>query len=232
MSKLLAIYELADQENRRTISGLMLPAPGGVLLDVGCGAGADAIRLGAQIRADHAIGLEMADDLMEAARERGVDVRRADLSQRWPIEDESVDALHSNQVIEHLAHTDHFMREVRRVIKPSGYAVLSTNNFSSWHNVVALLFGWQPLPCHVSDEVASAGSPVTLGDEETYAEGGHRHLRIFTNRALADLAAYHGLALDRAAGAGYYPLGPRGSRMMARLDRTHSVYLAHRYRRT
>jgi SAM-dependent methyltransferase len=232
MSKLLAIYERADVENRRAIATLMLPAAGGVLLDVGCADGADAVRLSSQIGATTAIGLEMADDLMGIARQRGLDVRRADLSQRWPIDDESIDALHSNQVIEHLAQTDHFVREVRRVLKPSGYAVLSTNNFSSWHNVAALVVGWQPLPCHVSDEAGRAGNPLTLGDEETYSEGNHRHLRIFTNRALSDLAAYHGLRLDRSMGAGYYPLGTRASRVMARLDRTHSVYLAHRYRRS
>jgi cyclopropane fatty-acyl-phospholipid synthase-like methyltransferase len=31
-----------------------------------------------------------------------------------------VDALHSNQVIEHLAVTDHFMSEIRRVLKAGG----------------------------------------------------------------------------------------------------------------
>jgi len=41
----MRVYGRADEENRRTIAQLMLPAPGGTLLDVGCAAGEDAIRL-------------------------------------------------------------------------------------------------------------------------------------------------------------------------------------------
>src|SRR5205807_6809904 len=98
-------------------------------------------------------------------------------------------------------------------------------NLSSWHNVAALALGFQPLPCHVSDDVPNAGNPLVLEGGGTYGEGIHRHLRVFTARALDDLAEHHGLALERAAGSGYYPLGTRGSRAMARVDRRHSVYL-------
>jgi SAM-dependent methyltransferase len=226
----MRIYGRADEENRRTIAQLMLPARGGILLDVGCAAGEDAIRLRDQVGAERAVGLELAEQFIEQARTRGVDVRRADLSEPWPVESGSIDALHCNQVIEHLPGTDHFMREVRRVLAPSGYAVLSTNNLSSWHNVAALLLGLQPLPSHVSDEVPNAGNPLVLEGPGTYGEGIHRHLRIFTARALDDLASHHGLALDRASGSGYYPLGPHASRVMARVDRRHSVYLVHRYK--
>jgi SAM-dependent methyltransferase len=226
----MRVYGRADEENRRTIAQLMLPARGGTLLDVGCAAGEDAIRLRDHVGAARALGLELAEQFIEQARARGVDVRRADLSAEWPVESASIDALHSNQVIEHLAGTDHFMREVRRVLAPGGYAVLSTNNLSSWHNVAALLFGFQPLPCHVSDEVPNAGNPLVLEGPGTYGEGIHRHLRLFTARALDDLASHHGLALDRAAGSGYYPLGARASRLIARVNRRHSVYLVHRYR--
>ena len=120
------------------------------------------------------------------ARDRGVDVRQVNLIERWPLEDASVDALHSNQVIEHLAETDHFMREIRRVLKPNGYAVVSTNNLASWHNVLSLVLGWQPLPCHVSDD-AVVGNPLAL-EELRYGDRIHRHLRIFTGRALRGLA--------------------------------------------
>ena len=150
------------------------------------------------------------DDWVELARSRGLEVRQADLSQPWPLEDESVDALHSNQVIEHMARTDHFMREVRRVLRPDGYAVLSTNNLSSWHNIVSLVLGWQPLPCHVSDESGARGNPATLGDEGSYGQETQGHLRVFTSRALVALAGQHHLALDRALASGYYPLRAEG----------------------
>jgi SAM-dependent methyltransferase len=230
MPALAEVYARAAEENKAAVMSLMLPAPGGVLVDVGCADGSDAINLREHVGASAAIGLELADPYVAAARERGVDVRQADLTERWPLEDGSIDALHSNQVIEHLADTDHFMRETRRVMKPHGYAVVSTNNLSSWHNVVALALGWQPLPCHVSDD-AVVGNPLAM-EEIRSDQRIRRHLRIFTGKALRELAAAHGLSLDVEIGSGYYPLVGRAAHTMAQLDRRHSVYLVQRYRPT
>lgn len=209
---------------------LMLPAPGGVLVDVGCADGSDTVKLRDHVGAARAIGLELAEQFLAPARKRGIEVHQVDLVEGWPLEDASVDALHSNQVIEHLAETDHFMREIRRVLKPDGYAVISTNNLASWHNVAALVLGWQPLPCHVSDEVV-IGNPLAL-EETRYGERIHRHLRIFTGKALRSLAEAHRLRIDAELGSGYYPLVGRVARTMARIDRRHSVYLIQRYRPT
>jgi hypothetical protein len=55
------------------------------------------------------------------------------------------------------------------------------------------------------------------------------HLRLFTERALAELAAYHGLRADLLRTVGYYPLPVRPARLAARLDRRHAAYLVQRY---
>jgi SAM-dependent methyltransferase len=223
------IYFRALAENRRTIMALMPPRPGSVMLDVGCADGADAVRLASHVGAAHTVGLELADHFVDAACARGIDVRQVDITKRWPLDGGSVDVVHSNQVIEHLAETDHFMREIRRVLRPDGYAIVSTNNLASWHNVFALALGWQPLPCHVSDDRV-VGNPLALS-ETRYGERIHRHLRIFTGRALAELAQAHGLVVELAVGSGYYPFGAHVSRLMARLDGRHAAYLVQRYRR-
>jgi SAM-dependent methyltransferase len=222
------IYASAAQENRRAIIRLLEPRRGGVLLDVGCAGGGDTLPLIGAVGAARTIGLELDDQFIDEARGRGIDVYQTDITRPWPLEDESIDVVHSNQVIEHLAATDHFLREIRRVLRPDGYAIVSTNNLASWHNVAALVLGWQPLPSHVSDEVL-VGNPLAL-EEARYGEKIHRHLRIFTGRALTALAEAHGLALDRAIGSGYYPFGPRAARVMARLDPRHAAYLVQRFR--
>ena len=224
---LARMYGSAAEENKRAIERMMLPRAGGVLLDVGCADGSDSIRLARRIGAAQIIGLELADQFVGPARERGVDVRQVDISEQWPIASASVEVVHSNQVIEHLAQTDHFMRETRRVLKPDGYAVVSTNNLASWHNIASLLLGWQPLPCHVSDENV-VGNPIAL-EEKRYGPRIHRHLRIVTGRALAALAESHGLEVDEIAGSGFYPLSAGAARFMARIDRRHSVYTVQRY---
>lgn len=223
------IYAQGAQENWRVVMSALEPRVGGVLLDVGCADGADTMRLAQRVGPERTIGLELADKFIEPARRRGIEVHETDITQRWPLDDESVDVVHSNQVIEHVAETDHFMREITRVLQPDGYAVVSTNNLASWHNIVALVLGMQPLPAHVSDEVV-VGNPLAL-EETRYGVNIHRHLRIFTGRALTELAEAHGLAVDLAIGSGYYPLPPRAARVMARVDPRHAAYLVQRYRR-
>jgi SAM-dependent methyltransferase len=223
------IYFRAAEENRRAIVRLMPPRPGCVLVDVGCADGTDTLPVMRRVEPEHTIGLELADQFIDAARARGIDVRQTDITERWPLDDGSVDVVHSNQVIEHIAETDHFMREIHRVLSADGYAVVSTNNLASWHNIVALVLGWQPLPAHVSDEIV-VGNPFSL-EEQRYGERIHRHLRLFTGRALSALAEAHGLGVDAAIGSGYYPLGRRGSRVMARLDPRHAAYIVQRYTR-
>jgi SAM-dependent methyltransferase len=220
------VYEEAAQANETAVLDAMPPRPGGVLLDVGCAEGRLSERVARHVGASATVGLELRDDLIALASTRIEDPRRADLNEPWPVESGSIDAVHSNQVIEHLARTDHFMREIRRVLKPDGYAVVSTNNLASWHNIVSLAFGLQPPPCHVSDE-ALIGNPFSPGDGNAGSIG-FMHLRLFTGRALAALATLHGLRVDYAGGAGYYPL-TRGAPLLARLDPRHAAFLVQRY---
>jgi SAM-dependent methyltransferase len=222
------IFRATEEENRRVILSAMPPRPGASLLDLGCGDGGWTMKVAASVGAQRVLGVEFIDEFARAAGRAGVEVVAGDLGERLPIEDGSVDVVHSNQVIEHLPKTDAFMREIARVLKPGGYAVVSTNNLSSWHNIVSLALGWQPTPCHVSDEVIVGNPGNFVEGMESYAPG-QTHLRIFTGRALAGLAAHHGLRVDAQLGAGYYPLPPRAAGALARLDPTHAAFLVQRY---
>ena len=75
---------------------------------------------------------------------RGVEVVSADLNGRVPLPDGSAQAIVANQIIEHLRDTDSFLEEIKRVLKPGGVVALSTENISSWHNLLAASLGWQP----------------------------------------------------------------------------------------
>ena len=174
------------------------------------------------------VGVELIEPLAAQAESRGIEVRRADLGQRLPFDDASVDVVHSNQVIEHLPGTDHFMREIRRVLRPEGYAILSTNNLASLHNLVALLAGYQPTPCHVSDERVGIGNPLNPYGGMPGATG-QMHLRVFTGRALAELAELQGLRVELARTAGFYPLPPRLAELATRAAPRWGAFLVQRY---
>jgi SAM-dependent methyltransferase len=228
VSYLERLFRATEDENRRVILSAMPPRPGATLLDLGCGDGGWTMKVAAHVRADRVLGVEFIEEFAEAARRAGVDVVGADLSERLPLEAGSVDVVHSNQVIEHLPRTDAFMREIARVLRPGGYAVVSTNNLSSWHNIVSLMLGWQPTPCHVSDEVIIGNPGNFVEGMESYSPG-QTHLRVFTGRALAGLASHHGLRAEARLGAGYYPLLPGVARALARLDPVHAAFLVQRY---
>ena len=229
MGYLTRVFHASEDENRRAILEAMPPRPGAVLLDLGCADGTFTTEIARAVGAERVCGIELLDEWAAKARERGVEVQAADLCERWPYPDEAFDIVHSNQVIEHLPRTDHFLAEIRRVLKPGGYAVVSTNNLASWHNIISLVLGWQPPPCHVSDEVV-VGNPANpvAGAEHIRAQS---HLRIFTGRALAELAEHHGLRVDLARTSGYYPLPPRLARIATRIDPRHGAFLIQRYTR-
>lgn len=231
MSYAARLFAACEEENRREILRAIEPAPGGSLLDLGCCDGAVTMRVAAAAQVAEVHGVEFIEPFARQARARGVQVVVADLGAELPYGDASFDVVHANQVIEHLPKTDHFLREIHRVLKPGGYAVISTNNLSSWHNIASLTLGLQPPPCHVSDLVIT-GNPVnTAYDGWEQEVEGQQHLRVFTGRALASLAGYHGLQLERDRTSGYYPLPPRLSRVMTKLDRRHGAYLVQRFRR-
>ena len=209
----------------RAILGVCPPRPGGRLVDLGCGNGRFTMSLAARVSAGETIGVDSWEPFIEAAAQRGVRMVRHDLSDPLPFEDASVDVVHSDQVIEHLPDTDLFVREIRRVLRPDGYAVICTNNLASWHNIFSLVVGAQPQPCHVSNEMTSG--LVGAETPPSYPQ----HLRIFTERSLRALCAHHGLRTDLARGVGYYPLPPRLAEVAARVDETHAAYLLHRVAR-
>ena len=110
------------------------------------------------------------------------------------------------------------------MLAPDGLACISTNNLSSWHNVLSLTLGLQPMPMHVSDETI-LGNPLNPLDGRPHTDIGRTHLRLFTGRALTELCARHGLELLSLRSAGYYPLPPLLARPVARVDPTHGAFL-------
>jgi SAM-dependent methyltransferase len=230
-SLLRRVFDSTEELNRQAILDLVDPRPGGALLDCGCEDGGFTLRVAARAGIEGEIhGVEMHGPAAEAAARGGVRVTRADLDLGLPYTDGRFDIVHANQVIEHVHDTDRFLREIRRVLRPGGTVLLSTNNLASWHNLVSLSLGYQPMPMHASDEVI-LGNPLNPMRGERHPHRGRAHWRVFAWRGLVELVAYHGLPAERALGVGYYPLPPALARMAGRLDPWHAAFLTFRLRR-
>ena len=216
-----------DREYRRDVLSLFEPNSEATLLDVGCGDGEFTLKVAAKIGTSNVFGIDVVKENVEQAKARGIACYQADLDEgRFPFEAESFDAVCANQIIEHLSKTDAFVREVYRVLRPGGYAVISTPNLAALQCLVFLLFGWQPLPAHVSDESTRMGSPVRWSASEDERMPGSHHRRVFTLRALKELLQHHGFDVEGGVASGFFPLPVPIARLVCALDKRHATNLA------
>lgn len=94
-----------------------------VMADVGAGRGELTERL-----VPYANTILMLDDYEEVDRPSKAQFVKADLNDFWNVPDNSVDFVFSLEVIEHIENPRHFMREIKRIMKPGGYGFVSTPN--------------------------------------------------------------------------------------------------------
>lgn len=221
------LQDSTDLENRRVILDLLEPNESARLLDLGCGDGSFTLELGRKIGTEQLYGVEAANEFIGQPEKRGVQTYIADLNEPLPLDDESFDVVHSNQVIEHLYKTDSHLREIHRILKTDGYAIISTPNLAAIYTIFFLILGLQPLSVTASDEVYGLGNRFNpwyrVKRERNYPA--HAHLRVFTYTALKELVQYHGFKVERIVGVGYYPFSVRVGRLISLLDPRHTVYL-------
>ena len=119
----------------------LLDAPAaGVVVDLGCGAGHDLLALAERRprRDARFLGLDASARAIAAAagaarqaRDARVAFACADLGAGLPLADASVDAVYSHNLVECLPDAEAFAREVGRVLRPGGVAVIAHWDFDS-----------------------------------------------------------------------------------------------------
>jgi 2-polyprenyl-3-methyl-5-hydroxy-6-metoxy-1,4-benzoquinol methylase len=140
-------YEL---ENERGFFGLMKKAladvrffeeietsvGAGRFLDVGCATGMLLAEM--KRRGWNEKGVEVCAPSAEyGRRERGVDIHTGTLEEA-SFSGESFDVVHASHLIEHLTEPEGFLRELFRLLKPGGWAIITTPNAAG---LQARLFG-------------------------------------------------------------------------------------------
>jgi SAM-dependent methyltransferase len=84
------------------------------VLDVGCGNGVNLAAIQSALRIDDIAGIDVADNALDAARQRvRGEFRRVDLEREDLPFDRTFDLVLSSQVIEHLRNDDAFLRKLR-----------------------------------------------------------------------------------------------------------------------
>ncbi|MEX2049116.1 MAG: class I SAM-dependent methyltransferase [Gemmatimonadota bacterium] len=216
-------FEAAIERNIENVEELLRRGPrGAAFLDLGCDDGNLTLRFASALGTTNVHGLELVEERASLAASRGVDVQVGDLNERLPYEDATFDVVCSHQVIEHLVDPDTFLRELFRILKPHGLAVTSTENLASWHNVAALLLGWQPFSLsNVTQVELGLGNPLSIHRGDYDARGSWRHVHVFSYRGLREPCCLHGFEVEAMVGAGYYPLPA----LIGRWDTRHAAFV-------
>ncbi|MBU4446666.1 class I SAM-dependent methyltransferase, partial [bacterium] len=227
-SYFLRLHKIAEENNFDNIKKCLEYQKDSLFLDLGCDDGKKTCELAKTIGTDKLYGIEIRDEQAKIAESREIIVKRCNLNERFDFNDESFDIICSNQVIEHLYNTDNFISEIYRVLKPGGYAVISTENLSSWHNILSLCLGWQPFSLtNISLKSLGIGNPLSLHRNKQINSSSNEHMRLFAYRGLKEIFQIYGFKVESITGAGYYPF----PEMISKFDSKHSAFLTIKVRK-
>jgi SAM-dependent methyltransferase len=115
------------------------------ILDVGCGTGANLELLSEYGQAE---GVDVSQEALDFCRQRGLESVRLGEAEKLPYLDESFDLVTGLDVVEHLDDDVAGLKEMRRVLRPGGHALLF---------VPAFMFLWG-----VQDDVSNHRRRYTL----------------------------------------------------------------------
>ena len=156
-----------------------------LFLDIGCGNGHfnDFIH---EFRYSYH-GIDISEKQLKEAQERGLDVKRHDLTKRWPYKEGTFDVVLASEIIEHIFDTDFFLLECKRVLKEGGTLIVSTPNICSLGGRIRCLLGKRP--------------PAIDCRAKHYTPG---HIRAFSHHDLKTLFKENGFKTTAFTGDDFY----------------------------
>ena len=184
--------ELVLEDRIVATLALLEPAPQGAMLDVGCATGVVTRLMADKALVSRVVGVDFAP-VVTAVETRAVNL---DSDEQLPFPDATFDVVTCLETLEHVHDTDHLVREIRRVLKNDGYAVLSVPRIDGLLTVTMLALGLQP-PAIECSLVRRYGSPET----GTRVSG---HVSHFTRRSLEQLVVAQGFRVDAFEQASIY----------------------------
>lgn len=201
------------------------------LLDVGCGDGTMIIkRTKRSLQQPMLYGIDIDPQKVKRANKLGIKTKVGSVEKHFPYKGNYFDVVCANQIIEHLNDIDTFVSEIYRVLKPNGYALISTENLASWHNIFSLLMGWQPFSEHIS-KIKNIGNPYRMGNSTNYDSSG-MHVRVLTLLSLTQLFTLYSFSVEEVFGLGYYPFPAPFSTWIAKINPNHAACIIIKARKT
>ena len=214
----------AEDRNRSKILDMLEENKKAKVLDLGCNDGVFTEDIAKRLNTVYIYGVEVMQFAILKSKQKGIETVKADANNNLPFANNSFDVIVSNQVIEHIIDLDRFVDEVYRILRPNGYAVISTENLSAVHNLFALFFGYQAFSQQISHKkyIRNPISHLYLDGTMPDYPG---HMRILTYFGLKQLFELYGFEIDKLVGTGIYPFSPMVSRVLEGLDPVHANFI-------
>ncbi len=201
------IYSTATELNHKNIESLFEKNNNANFLDLWCDDWVKTHRFWGIIWTKDLSWLEIVDERLKIAIDSWIKGKKWDLNEKLDFEDNSFDVVHANQVIEHLWNIDNFASEIHRVLKPGWYAIISTENWSSWCNIFASIMWWQIFSLtNLSSKKAWIWNPFALHWGEDIELSSWTHKTIFNYRWLKEFFEAHWFKVEKIKWAWYFPL--------------------------
>lgn len=222
------LYEKAVKVNHKNIFNLLEKNSSAKFLDLGCDDGALTIKMSDKIGTKNVYGVEIVYERIKLSEQNGVMIKKFDLNGKFDFHDNFFDIVNANQVIEHINNSDNFLSEIFRILKPSGYAIISTENASSWCNIFASIMGWQIFSLtNFSSRKQGIGNPFALHRDDFSNLESWNHVRIYNIRGLNEYFEAFGFKVEKIKGSGYFPLLAE----LGNIDKTHCHFMTFKVRR-
>lgn len=148
------------------------------ILDIGCFDGTLLSMI--KNRNNQFYGIDANDYAVRQTRKKGIRVKQFffDDVTKIPFADKFFDLVTAGEIIEHIYDTDFFLEELKRMLIPDGYLLISTPNIASLGRRILLLLGINPIIEISPNEIDSPG-----------------HIRYFTFKTMRWLLEKHGFKI-------------------------------------
>jgi ubiquinone/menaquinone biosynthesis C-methylase UbiE len=113
-----------------------------LVVDFGCGNGEILKEIKKINPALKCIGLDVSNEALRQAKEKNPDVDffKIEDGEKLPLKDSSIDFVFSSEVIEHIYDTQNAFKELSRILKPGGKALITTPYHGLIKNIILALF--------------------------------------------------------------------------------------------
>lgn len=109
------------------------------VLDVGCFTGDIALEI--KKKGNEVVGIDCNIEFVKMTQKKGIDAKFANFEEKFPFKNESFDLIVAGEIIEHIYHTENFLKECHRILKKDGEIIITTPNINYWVYRIKMLFG-------------------------------------------------------------------------------------------